>query len=105
MAEFGGTAEICKTGIQQPPTAAYEFWQIPADRAMDTTAPASPATLSGAVIRPSAAIVARPLCTRFSPLHPPPAPVASPHGCADTGDSRSHGGSGRAAAARAMAKQ
>jgi hypothetical protein len=34
MAEFGGTAEICKTGIQQPLTAAYEFWQIPADRAM-----------------------------------------------------------------------
>jgi hypothetical protein len=27
-------AEICKTGIQQPLTAAYEFWQIPADRAM-----------------------------------------------------------------------
>jgi hypothetical protein len=31
MAEFGGTAEICKTRIQQPLTAAYEFWQIPAD--------------------------------------------------------------------------
>jgi len=32
MTEFDGTAEICKTGIQQPLTAAYEFWQIPADR-------------------------------------------------------------------------
>jgi hypothetical protein len=34
MAEFGGTAEICKTGIEQPLTVAYEFWQIPADRAV-----------------------------------------------------------------------
>jgi hypothetical protein len=39
---------------------------------LDTTAPASPATLSGAVIRPGAAIVTRPLCTRIPPLlHPP----------------------------------
>jgi hypothetical protein len=39
---------------------------------LDTTAPASPATLSGAVIRPGAAIVTRPLCTRIPPRPPPP---------------------------------
>jgi hypothetical protein len=33
IAQIYGTAEICKTGIQQPLTAAYDFRQIPADRA------------------------------------------------------------------------
>ena len=32
IAQIYGTAEICKTGIQQPLTAAYDFRQIPADR-------------------------------------------------------------------------
>jgi hypothetical protein len=33
IAQIYGTAEICKTGIQQPLTAAYDFRQIPADGA------------------------------------------------------------------------
>jgi hypothetical protein len=34
IAQIYGTAEICKTGIQQPLTAAYDFRQIPAGGAM-----------------------------------------------------------------------
>ena len=34
IAQIYGTAEICKTGIQQPLTAAHDFRQIPAGGAM-----------------------------------------------------------------------